>query len=346
MAGSTGFVGFRTLRYLLEHGYRVRAAVRSDAKAELVRSNSALKEATKDNLSFVVIPDFTAPTAYDGGILDDVTYIVHVASPIPDLSNPDTTNLEARFVQPAVAVTTNLLEAARSAKQVKRIVITSSVAGIVPSFILLGQTTDQIFGPHDRGEELPAPYHEHVMLAYATSKVAALVRAEAWVKKENPPFDLVHIFPTYVLGRDPLVPSVAAFAQGSNAALLNGILGHHAPAPVNGAVVHIDDVGLAHVRALDPKVPGNRGFILNAEAADEKFQWDHGIELVAKFFPEAVNNGDLVNNGTTPTGPARLDSSETRSVLGIELKGFEVMVKETVGWYLEVLERERKGEKA
>nr|OQO16763.1 hypothetical protein B0A51_16554 [Rachicladosporium sp. CCFEE 5018] len=329
LTGSTGFVGFRTLRCLLEHGYRVRAAVRSDAKAELVRSNFALKEATKDNLSFVVIPDFTIANAYDGGILDDVTYIVHVASPIPDLSNPDTTNLEARFVQPAVAVTTNLLEAARSAKQVKRVVITSSVAGIVPSSLLLGVVTDQQFGPHDRGEELPAPYHDHVMLAYATSKVAALVRAEAWVKKENPPFDLIHIFPSSVLGKDPLVPSVAAFAQGSPAALLNGILGQHAPAPINGAVVHIDDVGLAHVRALDPKVPGNRGFLLNAEDADTGFQWDHGKDLVAKFFPEAVKNGDL-----------------TKIILGIEMKRFEEMVKETVGWYLEVLEREKKGGKA
>ena len=82
LTGSTGFVGFETLRQALKHGYKVRAVVRSEQKAETVRSNPTLKDVSEDQLSFVVIPDLLAEGVFDE-VVKDVDYIVLVASPVP-----------------------------------------------------------------------------------------------------------------------------------------------------------------------------------------------------------------------------------------------------------------------
>ncbi|KAK3617495.1 hypothetical protein LTR56_025258 [Elasticomyces elasticus] len=53
ITGATGHLGFRTLRFALEHGYNVRADVRSEAKADKIKSNSVLKAMNKEaQLSF------------------------------------------------------------------------------------------------------------------------------------------------------------------------------------------------------------------------------------------------------------------------------------------------------
>ena len=62
ITGATGHLGFKVLRTALEAGYHVRAAVRSEQKATLLKSNKVLKATSGfSNLSFIVIPDFLAP---------------------------------------------------------------------------------------------------------------------------------------------------------------------------------------------------------------------------------------------------------------------------------------------
>jgi uncharacterized protein YbjT (DUF2867 family) len=43
ITGATGHLGFKVLRTALEAGYRVRAAVRSEQKTTLLKSNEILK---------------------------------------------------------------------------------------------------------------------------------------------------------------------------------------------------------------------------------------------------------------------------------------------------------------
>lgn len=82
ITGATGHIGFRTLRYALDNGYTVKAAVRSEQKAETVRSNPALRAyKNSSQLSFVIVPDLTVEGAYDTAV-NGVKYIVHIASPL------------------------------------------------------------------------------------------------------------------------------------------------------------------------------------------------------------------------------------------------------------------------
>ncbi|KAF2155501.1 NAD(P)-binding protein [Myriangium duriaei CBS 260.36] len=335
LTGATGHIGFRTLRYALEYGYNVRAAVRSEEKAEIIRRNPALKEIKHDNLSFVIIPDITIPGAYDAAT-EGVQYIIHLASP---LASPTITgDFENLIVKPAVLGTIGLLESARRAGSVARVVITSSSVTTVPVSLLLGTPTDEVFGPDYRAEEIPAPYHNHFMVAYVASKIAALRRAEAWMSSTEVAFDMITIHPSFVLGRDDLTNTIEGFESGTNSLALGPLLGKIQDNARSATTVHVDDVALAHVLSLNPKISGGQAFLLSNNGYDG-MQWDHAKMYAAKHFPEAVERNLLPNNGSTPSRQIFLDTTKTEQVLGIKLKTFEEQVVSVAGHYLEILER-------
>ena len=83
ITGATGHLGFHVLQYALDNGLAVRAAVRSQNKADILKSHITLQGREKEGqLDFVVVPDFGAPGAFDDAV-KAVTYIIHCASPIP-----------------------------------------------------------------------------------------------------------------------------------------------------------------------------------------------------------------------------------------------------------------------
>lgn len=261
LTGSTGLVGFATLRAALNQGYKIRAAVRSEKKAEIVRSNPTLKDISEEQLSFVIVPDFLKDGAFDEAV-KGVQYILHIASPVP---NPDLTgesDLDAELVQPAIKGTSGVIQSAHKYGDVKRIVITSSAAAIVPVSAYGGG--DEVWTPEHRTEPIPSPFFNNVQVAYGTSKTLALKYAEDFVASEKPTFDVIHIHPVIVLGRDELALTAKDVDSGSNSYALSVILGKSQSDPFPCVVTHIDDVAAAHVRSLDPKVAGNQSFLLSS----------------------------------------------------------------------------------
>jgi nucleoside-diphosphate-sugar epimerase len=261
LTGSTGFVGFATLSAALKHGYKIRAAVRSEKKAETVRSNPTLKDISEDQLSFVVIPDFLVEGAFDDAV-KDVDYILHLASPIPRPELTGNEDLTAEFINPAIQATIGVFKSAQKAGTVKRIVVTSSAAALVPVSAFAG--SDEVWTPEHRTEPIPAPYFNNVQMAYGTSKTLALKHAEDFIASEKPGFDAIHIHPVLVVGRDELALTSKALATGSNQYALAPVLGESNPEGFPVSVTHVDDVALAHIRALDPKVKGNQSFLLSS----------------------------------------------------------------------------------
>lgn len=263
LTGATGFIGFATLRATLTHGFKVRAAVRSKEKAERVRSNPALKDVKSDQLEFVIVPDFLVEGAFDEAV-KGVKFIIHVASPMlePEWS-VESHDLDALVVQPAIQGTLGVFRSAQKVDSVQRIVVTSSVASLVPFAVVAGEHSEQRFGPESRCDPIPHPFLNVPQVAYHTSKILALQRAEEFVQLEKPSFDVIHIHPTIVLGRDDLVTTPGAIDSGSNAWALGPVLGRRAGSPLPAIVTHVDDVALAHVRALDLNVPGNQSFLLS-----------------------------------------------------------------------------------
>ncbi|KAK5117163.1 hypothetical protein LTR85_008931 [Meristemomyces frigidus] len=343
LTGATGHLGFRTLRTALENGYNVRAAVRSEAKADQVRSNPALKAMNRDDqLSFVIVPDFGKPGAFDE-VVKGVKYIIHCASPIPTKPTGADTDYEKHFIEPAVQGTLGVFESARQAGTVKRIVVTSSVVAQMNPKVFQ-ESLDEVFDAESRLPEIEPPFTDPGV-AYIASKVAALNRAEAWVKREKPAFDVVHVHPSFIFGRDDMVDNTKSFQTGTNFIPLNLALGNADPATQKfpNTYNNVADCAKVHVLALDPKIEGNQSFVVSSTGMDG-MTWEETNEIVAKHFPDAVKDGRLPNTGGYQTIVAKLDSSKTEKTFGFKFTSYEDTVISLVEHYLELLEKESNGQ--
>lgn len=65
ITGGSGFLAAHVLTSFLDHGYKVRATVRSDATADRVRKTQGKH---LDSLSFAIVPDVAAPGAFDEAV--------------------------------------------------------------------------------------------------------------------------------------------------------------------------------------------------------------------------------------------------------------------------------------
>jgi len=120
ITGATGFIGAHVALSALKAGYNVKLSVRREAQIESLRK--AL-DAFADNLQFVVVPDYTTANAFDDA-LKGADYVIHVASPLAK-PNED-------LLTPAVKGTTSILESASKTASIKKVVITASVASLIP----------------------------------------------------------------------------------------------------------------------------------------------------------------------------------------------------------------------
>lgn len=121
-------IGFRTLVFLLEAGYKVRAAVRNQAGFDRI---SQLKPVAPyvSQLTSIIVPDITVPGAYDEAV-KGVEYIIHVASPLASNAPPGI-DYDSYMIQPAIQGTVGILESAIKTTGVKRVVITGSILSLV-----------------------------------------------------------------------------------------------------------------------------------------------------------------------------------------------------------------------
>jgi nucleoside-diphosphate-sugar epimerase len=120
ITGATGFIGSATAVEALKAGYQLRICLRKPSE----HLQSVLSE-YNNQVEFVTVPDLTSETAFDDK-LNGVDYVLHLASPLAR-----GTNKEAYFT-PAVKATTLLLKAAAKVPSIKKVVVTSSIAALVP----------------------------------------------------------------------------------------------------------------------------------------------------------------------------------------------------------------------
>ncbi|EMC95616.1 hypothetical protein BAUCODRAFT_70819 [Baudoinia panamericana UAMH 10762] len=336
ITGVSGHIGFRVLRYALEYGYQVRAAVRSEEKANIVRNNAVLKAMGKDSqLSFTIIPDFSAANAFDEAA-KGAKYVIHVASPLATRAPADG-DYQKGFIDPAVNMTLSMLDAARKAGSIKRVVITSSVVAIMPITAMF-EPSGEVYTADTRVDELTGPL-ENPMAGYVASKIAAFNRAEAWIKNEKPAFDVIHVHPSFVEGRDDLCDSTEYFLTSTNALIVRQALGmpSYFPAAPNN-YNHVDDSARIHVQALDPHVEGNQSFVVSNNGEDG-MQWSDVAKHVRQHFPEAVEKGILPLGGELASVITKLDNSKTEKTFG-KLATFEECVVSVMGHWLELYDKE------
>lgn len=330
MTGVSGHVGFRTLIQALQAGHYVRACVRSPSKAETILSHPRIRALNAGaRLTFVIVPDLACLNAYDEAV-HNVRYIIHIASPLMMGKLPPGKDEHAYFIRPAVRGTLGMLKAARKAGTVCRVVITSSLVAIVPLAQLTGaEWTDRPVQPTDRIPFVEGPY-ENEFAAYAASKVAALTAAENWIRMQKPSFDVIHLHPSFVQGRNDLACHTKDAIKGTNSIILGMALGK-TMGSIASASVHNDDVARVHVLALNAMIPGNQSYILSQET-----NWSGVLDIVETKFPEAVDSRILPNCGRSETHEVAIDSSLTEAIFGLQHMGLAEQVHSVVGHYLEL----------
>lgn len=321
ITGGSGFVGYGVVAEALSKGYKVRAAVRSEAKAaELKRAPTSQKHA--DQLSFVIVPNIEVDGAFDDAV-KGVDYIAHVASP-PGYPAEDPM---ATLVRPAIRATTSILNSALKEPKIRRVVITSSVVAVWPSADM------QRPFDADHVDPDPQPPFENGFSAYAAGKKLAYSATRAFIAEQKPHFSVVNVMPTFVVGKHELATTPEAVDTGSNALVLGAILGRKGADPLPAMFCHLDDVAYVHIASLDPKIQGNRNFGVNYTASPST--WEDAFDIVRKHFPNEVKSGLLPLDGSQPGFGVPFDATKTEKAFGIKFKSFEQQILDLVGYYVE-----------
>ena len=183
------------------------------------------------------------------------------------------------------------------------------------------------------------PYSS-AMEAYFASKSLSRVATKEFMEREKPSFEFVNLLPALVFGPDELATNTQELMAGGNGLVLGCLMGAQIPEMI-GASVHVDDVARAHVDGLKQSVPGNRDYILSSDAP-EGIEWEDMMEIVKKSFPDAVGKGVFKLQGSMPTRPWRLETTDTEEAFGWKHISLEETVKSLVEQYLGFVEVEKK----
>jgi len=258
VTGVSGYVGAHVAQQLLLHGYHVRGTIRSISEEKVNKLKKQITEGllathtNLPNLEFVeadLLKEDVWPQAVSG-----CQYVCHVASPFPLMipSDPDT------LIKPAVDGTLFVLKAASNDGNVKRVVLTSSLAAIHDVKTFTGkQDPDKLYNEDDWVDE-------NKVEAYSRSKILAERAAHKFIEElpqedGKKKLELVVINPSYVLG-PMLTDSLSTSVLG-----IKRLLDKSVPAvpKFNMAICDVRDVALAHVKALEsPEHVGKRYLIV------------------------------------------------------------------------------------
>ena len=269
VTGGTGFIASHVVQELLDHGYLVRATVRT--------TTAVLPDQVE-----TVQTDLDSDDGWAEAVAE-CDYVMHIASPVPPTIPDD----EQELIRPTVDGTMRVLRAAAASDGVKRVVLTSSTAAIGSGY--------------DRRDHTVRTELDWSILDTSTAyqKSKTLAERAAWDFVADLPaaqrFDLVALHPAWVLGplRRSSVPSSLEYVRRLLARQLPG-----SPRMTN-PVVDVRDVAVAYRLAIEiPQAAGNR-YIL---AGEELWKREVAAILAAEF----NDRGFRVPTGTIPNWVIRL----------------------------------------
>jgi nucleoside-diphosphate-sugar epimerase len=124
ITGATGFIGSHAADVALKAGHPVRLSIRKAGQQPRLEKVFAPYIA---QLEFVVVPDIMDVDSLRDALVG-IDYVWHIASPMPGTG----IDVKTDYVDPAVRGTTAVLEAARTHKTIKKVVIMSSLLSLAP----------------------------------------------------------------------------------------------------------------------------------------------------------------------------------------------------------------------
>ncbi|KAJ6086286.1 NAD(P)-binding protein [Penicillium sp. IBT 16267x] len=358
ITGVTGYIGFKTLTTAIKEKYRVRAVVRREKDIlELQRKSPAITSAlAPGQLELAVVPDLLSNDAVVN-VLDGVTVIIHLASPLAIESN----DYESSIIKPTVSMVTTILEAARRVKTIRRVILTSSCVTLIPFEWNMKPDSERLYTgkdyspehtrkhvlihstENDLNDQVAGPFSS-AMEAYWASKALARMATKGFISQGNPQFDIVNLLPSVVIGPDDrLLHNETAtrdnLLEGTRGAVLAPALTSSLNSPFDyvGVPVHVADVARAHVDAVDKaRVPGNCEYILCSNTP-EGVVWNRDIQKIARqYFPDDVENKNLPLEGSLGTVKWRIEALRSERIFGWQFTSFEETMRELIEQYLQL----------
>jgi hypothetical protein len=175
-----------------------------------------------------------------------------------------------------------------------------------------------------------------VFEAYTTSKVIAYQAAIDFAKDRKPGFDLVHVLPGYIQGANELNEKVSDLQNGSNSATMGTVLGTIIDGPKLTAQVLLEDVAIAHVLALDPKIAPHLTNLVVVGNAGKGIPWDEMAALIQRHYPQEFKLGILSPTKGQQDWMTNFDVRSSEQALGYRFAGGAEMVKSVVDQYLQL----------
>jgi dihydroflavonol-4-reductase len=266
VTGASGFIAKHIVLQLLDEGHAVRATVRSNARADELRT--AMTEHVRDTsdldrrLSFALL-DLERDEGWDAA-LTGANALIHTASPFPLVQPKD----ENAIIRPAVDGTFRALRAAKRLG-VSRVVLTSS--GLA---VLLARPNGK--APLDE-RDWSSPDDPRAT-PYVKSKILAERAAWRFVEQEAPELKLSVINPGFVIG----APLDRSF--GTSLRVIQRILEAKDPMLPNFGfpVVDVRDVARMHVAALERTDAVGKRFL----GGDEFLWFPQMAQILKSAFPD------------------------------------------------------------
>jgi nucleoside-diphosphate-sugar epimerase len=277
VTGANGFIALHLVDLLLEKGYQVTAAVRTDDTSKLA---PLLAMKSKGALDVVKGCDLLQPGSFDDAVAGSQVCF-HTASPF--WMDDRITDPHAQLVEPSEKGTVNVLNACAKTTSVRRVVVTSSfaslmnVGGRVPwpmDFQYSEEHWNVSSAPVDG--VFPDPVNAH---AYRWSKTVAEKAAWDFDSKQ---FDISCILPPMVLGENKQeLKSLQDLNQSSLILykLLSGDMPHVMPGSVG--FVNVRDVARAHILAAEVDAAGGQRYLCSGETTT----WVQVAAILRELFP-------------------------------------------------------------
>ena len=318
VTGATGFIGGHVARLLAERGDEVTATYRDPDRVGRLRALD-VREAKAD-----VLDRASMRRALRGAEM-----VFHTAGFVG--SKPE------QLVWRMNALAPRLVVEAAAAEDVRRVVLTSSVAGIGPAHGTEAAQEGDVY----RGDGM----------VYSESKHEG--EAEAFAAGARLGVEVVVVNPAYVLG----VPVDRSQPGETSTRIVRNYLLGRLPAVVDGGtnIVHVEDVATGHLLAAERGEPGERYILGGANLG-----WVELIDRIASLSgvhqplvvlpteAAAVARAQSAVGLPGPIAPEgillmaqnwRASSRKARRELGYRARPLEATLRETIDWYLELIDR-------
>ncbi|KAF3911602.1 Dihydroflavonol-4-reductase [Arthrobotrys entomopaga] len=345
VTGATGFIGAHVVSQLLSKNVRVRAAYRSQHKADTMLAHFRKihgNDKIDRLLDFSHTGDLSTPGCFDESLTGGIEGVIHCASPLNFTLSP------ADIINPAIEGTKSLLASITSSTSVKKLVFLSSFAAVVDE-------SGKGIGPeveYTSRDWNPITYEEGInardggnglRLAYQASKTLSEREVWKWSETEiGKRYDVVSLCAPLVFG--PVAYPIEKISElnSSNAELWFLTTGF-SPLPVSNVPqwisVHDLTTALANAVLLDL---GSKRYTL---ASPAPFSTQLAADTIRALFPwgrERVTVGDA---GKYPR-QSRFEGEIAREELlgGEEYRGWRETMMETLTQFKQIEDNEKSGQ--